>query len=498
MIRPSVRYVFLLFVIIRVGGWGVAMANELPFDYDFTAEMKLAVEIDLDRPDPDRMRRTFAERRRRVLQSIPEGALLVFSVERAQPRRLEFLVDDSENHDFIFLTGLEGLDSLDSALLFVPAEQADLVALYTSGEPDRIAKTTGIEKVFPITLLEEHLSVALTDYRDWRITQIRRNPLAAVISKAWGRKNKVLYLNYPRFLRLGMPEPSRFEYFEKLRRFSPELEIRDSADVLDPVRMLHDAYGLACLRRAVAITREGVVEGLRAVRAGLTEKQVMETIDYVYRYRGGTLGFPTAVRKMPMTGRRPEASIPEGFISFVSRSTADVLETGDMVHTDTGAAFQHYSADVQRSLPVDGKFTAEQRRLYEIALNVQKTVISKIKPGVTWWELHDLAVDMLRDAGGYDQYYTYGIGHFLGMEVHDEGDYELPLRAGMALTIEQGVAPPDGPRVALEDDVLVTETGHEWLSRSIPIEIDEVEAMAAAPSSLEAFVDKKPLTIEPQ
>jgi Xaa-Pro aminopeptidase len=159
-----------------------------------------------------------------------------------------------------------------------------------------------------------------------------------------------------------------------------------------------------------------------------------------------------------------------------------------MVHVDTGAAFNHHSADIQRNIPVDGRFTAEQRRLYDIALNVQKTVISRIRPGVTWRELHDLAVKMLADAGGYDKHYTYGIGHFIGMEVHDEGDYEQPLQAGMALSIEQGVAPPDGPRVAFEDDVIVTDTGHDWISRSIPIEVQEVEALAARESTLERFV----------
>jgi Xaa-Pro aminopeptidase len=101
---------------------------------------------------------------------------------------------------------------------------------------------------------------------------------------------------------------------------------------------------------------------------------------------------------------------------------------------------------------------------------------------------------MLREAGGYDAHYTYGIGHFIGMEVHDEGDYHQPLRAGMALSIEQGVAPPDGPRIAFEDDVLVTADGHEWLSRTIPIEIAEVEEMLRTPSSLLEFVVKPPLT----
>jgi Xaa-Pro aminopeptidase len=97
---------------------------------------------------------------------------------------------------------------------------------------------------------------------------------------------------------------------------------------------------------------------------------------------------------------------------------------------------------------------------------------------------------MLREAGGYDRYYGYGIGHFIGMEVHDEGDYGEPLAPGMALSIEQHVAPPDGPRIAFEDDVIVTPTGREWVSRAIPIEIEEIERLRTEPSSFDALVRK--------
>ena len=109
-------------------------------------------------------------------------------------------------------------------------------------------------------------------------------------------------------------------------------------------------------------------------------------------------------------------------------------------------------------------------------LNVQKAVIGAVRPGVTWQELHDLAVSMLRDAGGWDESYTYGIGHYIGLEVHEHGDYTEPLVPGMVLAIEQG-AIVNGTRVAFEDDVLVTEDGHEWLTSFVPIEIDEVEAL---------------------
>ena len=183
-----------------------------------------------------------------------------------------------------------------------------------------------------------------------------------------------------------------------------------------------------------------------------------------------------------------EPSVPEGWIEFVPRSGGAVIQAGDMIWTDTGAAFNHYSADIQRAVPVDGTFTAEQRRLYEIALDVQTTVIEMVRPGVTWWELHDKAIEMLRAAGGYDADYYYGIGHFIGMEVHDEGDYLVPLEPGMVLSIEQGVMKPGEPRIAFEDDVLVTEDGYEWLSRGIPITIEEVERMAKTPSVFDRFI----------
>jgi Xaa-Pro aminopeptidase len=471
------------------------------FSYDYAEEAAIARSIDVKNPDPEQLRTIFSKRRARVLQAIQDGAMLIFSVDRAQERRLEFQVPHSDNHDFIYLTGLEGLDSLNSALLLVPAAedatgrldetpQARSV-LFTSGDPAALAGRTGIADVRPIEDLEKELSVAMTDFRDWRITQVRRWPLAAALSRAWGDDEKILYLNYPRFFRLGEPEPARLATFERIQRFSPEIDARDSADILDRVRMLQDSWSLVNLRRAVEITGDGIVEAQRAARAGMTETEVMEIMDFVYRYHGAALGFPTSMQRQPSTGVEAGPDIPEGWIEFVPRSGGAVLQAGDMVWTDTGAEFNHYSADLQRAAPVDGKFTAEQRRLYSIALDVQKTVISMVRPGVTWWELHDKAINMLREAGNYDRDYYYGIGHFIGMEVHDEGDYLMPLQAGMVLSIEQGVMKPGEARIAFEDDVLVTEDGYEWLSRGVPIEIDEVEAMLSKPGAFDDFIDAR-------
>jgi len=220
---PTFRVICVSFLAaLSVSGLS-AQTVQQPFEYDYTEEAALAAQIDVDNPDPVMMREMFARRRARVHQAIPEGALLVHSVEWVQPRRLEFQVPDSDNHDFVFLTGIDGLASLESALLLLPTPEKNWEVLYTSSDVETVREQTGIEDVRPYSALEEDLSVAMTDYRDWRITQIRRWPLPAALSKAWGSSMKVLHLNYPRFFRLGLPEPSRLELFDRFRRFSPEM-----------------------------------------------------------------------------------------------------------------------------------------------------------------------------------------------------------------------------------------------------------------------------------
>ncbi|MEL7047159.1 MAG: Xaa-Pro peptidase family protein [Pseudomonadota bacterium] len=248
----------------------------------------------------------------------------------------------------------------------------------------------------------------------------------------------------------------------------------DAGDLLDPLRMVLDDFAMKNLRRAVAITGRGLMEGMKVARPGMTTLQVMHSVDYIYRLHGADLGF--------LTGVSPASQLNEA-LKWESTAEEEAARKGDarikvgsLVHFDTGASMNHYSADIQRTVPADGTFTEEQRRVYKVVLDVQKAVIAAVRPGVTWHELQDMTMKMLRDAGGWDDSYTYGIGHFIGMDVHEHGDYVGPLKPGMVLAIEQG-AVVNGTRVAFEDDVLVTETGQDWLTRFIPIEIEEVEAL---------------------
>lgn len=421
---------------------------------------------------PPTLREAAAQRRVAVARAIPQGIAIIQSADRSQPNLYEFFVPTTEHHDFEYLTGLDGSRPPGSVLVLNPGGDTYREILYTSEDVDWIRKTTGIEHVFPYERFLEDLSSALTDFRNLRITQLRFKPVASDIARGWGNGLKPVYFNYPRFTNLNEPPNPRLALASKLRDASPEIAMRDSADLLDPLRMIQDAYGLAQLRRAITITGRGLMEAMRAARPGLTTKELMELADFAYRLNGATLGFPTGVA----AGRQGFPVYATAREEREAREGSTTIRDGDLVWFDTGAAYRKYSADIQRQVPANGRFTPEQRRLYQIVLDVQKTVISQVKPGARWQDLHGMAVRMLRDAGGLDGSYTYGIGHFIGMEVHDHGDYVGPLKPGMVIAIEQG-AIVDGLRVAFEDDVLITDDGHEWLTRFIPIEIDEIEKL---------------------
>jgi Xaa-Pro aminopeptidase len=413
-------------------------------------------------------------RRAELMGRMEGGLAIITSADRSQPNLYEHYVPDTEAHDFIFLTGIYDTPPQGSILVLNPGGDTYRELLYTDDDPEEARSLSGIEHVFPRDRFLEDMSSAISDYRNLRITQLRFKPVASDMARGWGDNEKILYVNYPRFNNLNEPANPRLAFIQRLREATSELVIRDAGDLLNPMRMVLDDFAMQNLRRAIEITGKGLMEGMKVARPGLTTLQVMETVDYVYRLHGAGLGFDTGVgvashlnETIRYATAREEAAARKG--------DARITE-GVLVHFDTGAEFNHYSADVQRTVPAGDRFTDEQRRIYEVVLGVQKAVIAAVRPGVTWLELHEIAVSMLRDAGGWDESYTYGIGHYIGMEVHEHGDYIEPLLPGMVLAIEQGVI-VDGTRVAFEDDVLVTETGHDWLTRFIPIELDEVEAL---------------------
>jgi Xaa-Pro aminopeptidase len=272
----------------------------------------------------------------------------------------------------------------------------------------------------------------------------------------------------------------------------------DPAGVLHELRLVKDAAELALLRKAVDLTAEAHFAAMRDGWAGRHEYQVQSEIEYAFRRRGGGgPGYGTIVA----TGANSTI--------LHYRAGDAVLADGDVCLVDAGGEYGLYTADVTRTFPVSGTFSKPQAELYSLCLSVQQRAIEAVKPGATIDGIHELTVRGLTEGliamgllsgtpeeriadKAFRRYYMHRTSHWLGLDVHDVGDYQSagasrPLVPGMVLTIEPGlyVAADDeaapaalrGVGIRIEDDILVTAEGHQNLTAAIPKEIGEMEAV---------------------
>jgi Xaa-Pro aminopeptidase len=263
------------------------------------------------------------------------------------------------------------------------------------------------------------------------------------------------------------------------------------------MRLVKGPEELAWLKKAAQLTAEGHLAAMRDGLPGRREHQVQAEIEYAFRRRGGNgPGYGTIVA----TGANS--------CILHYRAGDAVLRDGEVCLVDAGAEYQWYTADVTRTFPVSGSFTRAQRDVYEVVLAAQLAGIEAVKPGATIEGIHDLTVRLLTEGmirlgllqgsveervadKSFRRYYMHRTSHWLGLDVHDAGDYTpgkqpRPLVPGMVITVEPGLyvaagddAAPEGMRgvgVRIEDDVLVTEQDHQNLTEAVPKEVRDVEA----------------------
>jgi Xaa-Pro aminopeptidase len=243
------------------------------------------------------------------------------------------------------------------------------------------------------------------------------------------------------------------------------------------LRPSKDPDELARLRRASAITAEGVVAAMEAVRPGMREDSLQAVLERAFRSRSASgTSFPSIV-----------ASGANALELHYSRNDS-TMDAGELVLVDVGAEYAGYAGDVTRTFPVSGRFTDRQRSLYDLVLETQRAAIDAVRPGVTIEELNRIAREAMAAASGTlcgergcEAYFIHGLSHHLGLDVHDPGIPGRPLEPGMVITIEPGIYLPDeGIGIRIEDDVLVTPEGHEILSSAAPKAAEAVEDRIAA------------------
>ncbi|MFL5361685.1 MAG: aminopeptidase P N-terminal domain-containing protein [Myxococcales bacterium] len=234
--------------------------------------------------------------------------------------------------------------------------------------------------------------------------------------------------------------------------------------LLERLREAHAPEELALMEQAIAITRKGHEAAARATVPGVSERDVQTQLEYAFFAAGATgLSYSSIV-----------GSGENGAVLHWDQNSR-MLRDGDLVVVDAAAEYGRYAADVTRTFPVSGRFTDEQAKAYRAVYQAQEDIFAAVRAGVTMQDLQRAAEISLRKAGYLDKF-IHGFGHFVGLDVHDAGDYLGPLPAGAVITVEPGVYIPErGFGVRIEDQVLVTEKGYRLLTSAFPRKLEAVE-----------------------
>jgi Xaa-Pro aminopeptidase len=249
-----------------------------------------------------------------------------------------------------------------------------------------------------------------------------------------------------------------------------EEKVVNIASLIGQLRRKKDAHELSCMQRAIDITIEAYSAATALIKPGISEAEVEAAIAQVVHKAQARYAFPPIV-----------ASGKQGTILHYERNN-QTMQADDLIIIDIGASWNGYAADLSRTYPVSGTFTERQKFLYQTVLEAQQHVIKNIRPDM--WisnrecpeqSLHHIACEFLKKYD-LDRYFVHGIGHFLGLDVHDVGDTKIPLQEGDVITVEPGIYIRDeGIGIRIEDDVLVTSTGAECLSKALPRAIERIE-----------------------
>lgn len=380
-----------------------------------------------------------AARRAELIDSIGPGVALLRS-SSLRDLETDYLQDSDfrQDNDFMFLTGIEVADAW--LLIDVPREGEPIVVLFMPERDPAAEQWTG-----PRPSLE--MGGEITGIADVRPVGQFEEAARAALSRA--REE-------------GLPV------------YAADADETDLRPIIHQLRLTKDDFELEMLQRAIDITGAAQRAAMRSMAPGMYEYETEAVIEFNFRVGGAErVGFPSIV-----------GSGPNSVVLHYDRSRRR-MAAGDLVVMDIGAEYSYYTADITRTVPVSGTFTDRQRAIYDLVLASQQAGIDAVRPGATMSDVNRASREYMRDNSGdlcgdqtCDFYFVHGIGHWLGMDVHDVGSYATPFEPGMVLTVEPGIyLAEENLGVRIEDDVLVTESGSRLLSASSPREADAIETL---------------------
>ncbi|MEO8664305.1 MAG: aminopeptidase P family protein [Ignavibacteria bacterium] len=301
-----------------------------------------------------------------------------------------------------------------------------------------------------------------------------------------------LYVNLSELIKLnGEMNELVTQFLNNLNIISANVEVIDASFLLGKMRSVKVPYEIKMIKKACDISAESYNQTLKMIRPGLNEYQVQSSLEFNYKFNGSR-----------ENAYYPIVAGGENACILHYDSNDQVLKNGDLLLVDSGAEYNYYCSDITRTFPVNGKFTKEQKIIYDIVLKANKECIKKIRPGVRYTELKDLSdrvladglfkAGLLKNKKDIKTYSLHGVGHHIGLDTHDAvtsgktlSEDNDKLKPGNVLTIEPGLYFPfntkgipvkfQGMGVRIEDDVLVTRNGNENLTGAVPKETADIE-----------------------
>ncbi len=403
----------------------------------------------------------FMKNRKKFISLMDSNSIAVVHSNTLYTKSADMNYEFEADREFFYLTGIEKPD-----FIYMAEKNSDYVkeTLFAYRKDEYEEKWTGYRltsrELTEISGIEDVVSIDKF-----------YNFFAQTMSK---RSYKKVYIN-TKILSSWKNYKTPQEYLaETIQGKYPYTYIKNTSEITVPLRNIKEKYEIDLIKQAAAVTNKGLLRMMRAVREGINEKELEAEFEYEVIKAGMKNSFSPIV-----------ASGANGLVLHYNENN-NIISSGSLVLVDAGASCKNYCADVSRTFPANGKFDIMQRKVYDIVLAANEAVISFIKDGVTFAQLENIAksilskglkeLGILKSEDELGKYYYHTIGHSLGLDAHDPCDKSLPIKSGMALTVEPGLYIKElNIAIRIEDNVLVSQTGCEVLTKDIIKKAEDIE-----------------------
>lgn len=400
------------------------------------------------------------------MQAVGKGLIILFA-SPGQTGAGHFRQDN----DFFYFTGCEDANavlvmnpSTGDSFLFVP-QKTDREKIMEGGnslDDPGARERLGLRNIYPVSYLDEFLA-RLAGRQD-QVFYLRLSPEDSV---GESRSETALFLAC-RHRNPYNAQPSLNQFrAERFRQLYPAVQLKDVTPFIDTLRMIKTREEIAILRQNGKISAETIKKAMLATRPGAFEYE-LEAAAVEVLLSNGCRGpaYP------PIIGSGPNTCI----MHYEKNNRR--MESGELVLMDFGGDLNYLTMDITRTWPVSGRFTEEQKKIYRVVLEVQKACIEAFRPGVTGRDVQEYVARKMKEKGIDFLGLRGGLGHLVGLSVHDVQSGELVLREGMVMAIEPALYYPEKKLgIRIEDTVLITREGCEVLTSAVPKEIEEIEAL---------------------